>query len=395
MKNKIIQFLYDTLFHSLVYNQILEDPETDLKALQIEPTSQIFAICSGGCNLLNYLLVNPAKIYGVDLNPAQIALCRLKIGALNYLPSYEDFYRFFGEAKNSLNVHNYHAHIKMHLDPDTRSYWESRPFLMRRPRIYFFETNFYKKGSFSYISRLARRLYSFFGIDMKTAFALNSVDALNRYYQTAMVTKLNSKILRWIMTHPLGWFLIGAPPLQIEEFLKEADNECPGDGLLALIFFRFKNLFSRNIERKDNYFAWQYVHEQYDHKNKIAIPEYLKMDSFDLLKKRLDRLEIFNTSSTDFLAHMPSQSLDRYTLLDSQDWMNSSQLNALWKEINRTSKPNSRVIFRTIGKQSILNTRLNPELIESWKYLKELSENLYQNDRMPIYGGFHVYEKLS
>ena len=59
--------LFARLFDGLVYPQIWEDPEVDMEALAIAPTSHIVAIASGGCNILSYLIADPARITAVDL----------------------------------------------------------------------------------------------------------------------------------------------------------------------------------------------------------------------------------------------------------------------------------------------------------------------------------------
>jgi S-adenosylmethionine:diacylglycerol 3-amino-3-carboxypropyl transferase len=48
-------------------------------------------------------LADPAKIIAVDLNPNHIALTKLKLSALQNLPSYEEFFRFFGQANDRAN----------------------------------------------------------------------------------------------------------------------------------------------------------------------------------------------------------------------------------------------------------------------------------------------------
>ena len=85
-------------FRGLVYPQIWEDPAVDLEAMQIRPTDHVLAIGSGGCNILNYLVADPARISAIDLNGAHIALIRLKLCALRHLPDYDSFFRFFGSA---------------------------------------------------------------------------------------------------------------------------------------------------------------------------------------------------------------------------------------------------------------------------------------------------------
>src|SRR5258708_16879797 len=82
----LLDRLFAFWFTRFVYNQIWEDPEVDLAALAINPSCRVVTIASGGCNVLNYLAADPAEIVAVDLNPAHLALTRLKIGALPDLP---------------------------------------------------------------------------------------------------------------------------------------------------------------------------------------------------------------------------------------------------------------------------------------------------------------------
>src|SRR5580698_4044550 len=91
--------LFTLMFKGFVYNQIWEDPDVDLEALALQPHHRLITIPSGGCNVLNYLAADPAKIIAVDLNPNHVALTRLKLAALANLPSYEAFFQFFGVAK--------------------------------------------------------------------------------------------------------------------------------------------------------------------------------------------------------------------------------------------------------------------------------------------------------
>ena len=83
----LLERLFERLFHGLVYTQIWEDPEVDLEALQLRPDNHIVAIASGGCNVLSYLTDDPARITAVDLSSAHVALNRLKLMALNRLPT--------------------------------------------------------------------------------------------------------------------------------------------------------------------------------------------------------------------------------------------------------------------------------------------------------------------
>ena len=94
----ILERVFTLAFRGLVYPQIWEDPEVDLRALALSPDSRLITIASGGCNVLSYLAANPREIVAVDLNRTHVALTRLKLAAARYLPDYETFFRFFGEA---------------------------------------------------------------------------------------------------------------------------------------------------------------------------------------------------------------------------------------------------------------------------------------------------------
>ena len=67
--------------------------------------------------------------------------------------------------------------------------------------------------------------------------------------------------------------------------------------------------------------------------------------------------QIHHANFTELLAGKPAGSVDRYVLLDAQDWMTDRQLNELWSEITRTAAPDARVIFRTAAEAELLPGR--------------------------------------
>ena len=79
-------------------------------------------------------------------------------------------------------------------------------------------------------------------------------------------------------------------------------------------------------------------------------------------------------------------------LLDSQDWMASEEVRALWNAIDRTGSDSVRVIFRTAGKGSPLENEELAPLRQIWRRDEERSADGFARDRSGIYGGFHCYE---
>ena len=96
-------------------------------------------------------------------------------------------------------------------------------------------------------------------------------------------------------------------------------------------------------------------------------------------------------SLTTFLENQPKESVDRFVLLDAQDWMDDAQLNALWSAITRSAAPGARVIFRTAAEADLLPGRVSPQILARWRYEAERSKELAAMDRSAIYGGFHLY----
>lgn len=123
------------------------------------------------------------------------------------------------------------------------------------------------------------------------------------------------------------------------------------------------------------------------------LPAYLRPDYYEAIRACAPRVEVRHESVTELLARRPEASVDRFCLLDAQDWMTPRQLNALWREISRTAAPGARVIFRTAGEESILPARLDPGLMSRWAYREAESVECTRRDRSAIYGGFHLYEK--
>ena len=167
-------------------------------------------------------------------------------------------------------------------------------------------------------------------------------------------------------------------------------KEESGGDLIGLYRSRAKRLFCQ-FPIQDNYFAWQVLKAGYDTENHQALPDYLKEEHYETIKANLYRVETHITTLADFLRKQPDNSMDRFILLDSQDWMPPPVMTELWTEIARVGRPGTRVIFRTASPEPNIDTSLPAELYKKFRYEKERSEAWLQQDRSAIYGGFHLY----
>jgi len=386
-KRGVLERAFTFLFQGFVYNQIWEDPDVDIKAMRVGPDTRIFTISSGGCNILNYLAVGPKSIQAIDLNPNHLALARLKICAVENLPDYETFFRFFGEGKSRANVEAYKRYLEPKLDPETRAYWNGRLGLLGR-RIDMFAKDF---SSYSLLGKFIGWLHftarTFYGI--RTAEILNakSMDEQRAVFEGSWSRVFDSRFVRWITKMPAFYYMLGIPPQQFDELVAEAKAN-PASIMRA----RMEKL-ACDFPIEQNYFAWQAFSRHYDTEKRTAVPDYLRRDSWDRLRGQTNKISIDHVLMTPFLAEKPVGAFDRFVLLDSQDWMNEQMTTELWTEITRISEPGARVIFRTAGPDSPLEKKLPAEILSKWTYEAEDSAAFHRQDRSSIYGGFHIYER--
>jgi len=379
----MLERLFTTVFDNLVYPQIWEDPAVDMEALAIQPGNHVVTISSGGCNVLSYLTADPGRITAVDLNPAHLALKRLKLAAICHLPSHKDFHRFFAEAESPVNVVLYDRFLVPRLDAATRDYWSGYD-LFRARRIKLFTRNLYRHGMLGYFIFLAHLVGKLYGVDPTGMMKAKSLEDQRRFFEAELAPLFDKKLLRWLTSSPVSLYGLGIPPAQYKELAE-------GRHMADVLRERLEKL-SCVAPLKDNYFARQAFGRCYDTtRRRAALPPYLEKDNWETIRARAGRVETQNRSVTEVLAQAPAASVDRVVLLDAQDWMSDAQLNDLWRAITPAAAPGARVIFRSAAAASPLETRLDPAVLSRWRYQRDASLRYLAQDRSAIYGGFHLY----
>jgi S-adenosylmethionine-diacylglycerol 3-amino-3-carboxypropyl transferase len=386
-KRGALERLFTLMFQGFVYNQIWEDPDVDLEALALQPHHRLVTIASGGCNVLNYLAADPAKIVAVDLNENHIALTRLKLSALANLPSYEEFFRFFGNADDKANSRAYDNFLARRLDAKSRKYWEKHVPLHGR-RINMFARNLYRYGLLGRFIGILHAVAKLHGKRLEDVLGARTKEEQRRAFERHIAPLFDYKSIKLLSKSPVSLYALGIPPAQYDELVSSTNGNA-----IAVLRERVERL-ACDFPINENYFAWQAFGRGYDVENREAVPAYLRPEIYEVIKKRTDRVEVHHASLTDFLHDEPAHSMNRFVLLDAQDWMNPAQLAALWTEIDRTADTrDARVIFRTAGPDSPLPRKLPADLLAPWIYLEEESRAGHTQDRSSIYGGFHVYAR--
>ena len=379
--------LFGLLFSGLVYPQIWEDPDVDMAAMELEAGHRIVTIGSGGCNMLAYLSQSPASIDVVDLNAHHIALNKLKLAAFRAMPAHADLVRFFAVPDVATNSEAFDRFVAPALDPATAGYWNGRDGFGRR-RITVFNRNIYETGLLGRFIGAAHLLARLHGVDLGKMANARTLREQRRIFDEELAPIFDRRLVRWLLGRKSSLFGLGIPPQQYDELAGLAD----GGSIAEVLKHRLEKL-ACHFPMSENYFAWQAFARRYAGDGKGPLPTYLKPEHYAAIRANAERVAVHHASFTELLASKPAASVDRYILLDAQDWMTDAQLNDLWAEISRTAHPGARVIFRTAAERSILEGRLSPALSEQWDYAEKRSRELNARDRSAIYGGFHIYGK--
>jgi S-adenosylmethionine-diacylglycerol 3-amino-3-carboxypropyl transferase len=376
--------LFAFWFRRLVYTQIWEDPEADLAALQLPLGSTIVTISSGGCNALSYLTAQPAQVYAVDLNEAHLSLLKLKLAGIRAFSSYAEFWQFFGAATSPANSELYRNRLRPILDADARAYWDKRN-IVGRPRHGYFTDGFYRHGMLGRFIGLVHLLAKLARIDLSAllrgkAGAPERLQALDRLHRL-----FHSPLARLITGTPALLFSLGIPPQQRALLGGGAPlNEVLHERLLRLI---------NGHPNETNYFAWQALHRSYPGPGDHCLPPYLQRSQFERMRNSAGLIIPIHANLRLFLESLPAREIDAVVLLDSQDWMAPEEIRALWNAIDRAGSDNVRVIFRTAGEESPLESSELVPLRQVWRRDEGRSTVGFEQDRSGIYGGFHCYER--
>lgn len=381
--DKLLDKAFALAFKGLVYAQIWEDPVVDMEGLALQPDSRLMCIASGSCNALSYLTAGPAKVTAVDLNRAHVALGQLKITAIRHLPNYERFHRFFAHADHKENAEIYKTLIAPHLDAESRAYWEQRD-LRGRKRISYFTRGIYRKGLLGNFIGLAHVFARLYKVDLARVLEAQSLEEQREIFERELAPVFDKRFIRWLTDQPASLFGLGIPPAQFEHLA--------GDERMAEVLRRRLEKLACDFAIKDNYFAWQAFGRGYSRSEGAPLPPYLQRVHWEAMRERIDRLDVVRANMVDWIGARDEASMDRFVLLDAQDWMNNAQLDDLWGRITRASRPGARVLFRTAAEPSLLPGRLDEAILGKWRYLEEVSADCTRRDRSSIYGGVHVYE---
>lgn len=296
-------------FRSFIYAFTWEDPEEDMRHLNLGPDDSMFVITSAGDNPLHYAIAaKPKRIHCVDVNPCQGHLFELKLASIQGL-TYENFFSMFGTGHQPSFRHLLDAQLSPLLSSLCYQFW--------RINAHMFDTAFYTSGYSGWAIRLASWIFKIAGVesDVKLLCEAPSIQEQERIWREAIRPVFLNPIVVALLKNPVFcWNALGVPMNQRKMFLNEGT---------AYEFIRdtFDPIPSTALLREGAYHYLLPLLGKYTHE---SCPAYLTKEGFDTLRANncdaLNAFRLHTDSIINVLRGLSASSITRAVIMDHLDW---------------------------------------------------------------------------
>jgi S-adenosylmethionine-diacylglycerol 3-amino-3-carboxypropyl transferase len=345
-----------------------EDPALDRAAMPMQG-ARVATVCSGGCNALTFLLDDPAHVLAFDYNPTQVWLLELKAAAFRSL-AYEEVLEFFG-VRASKDRARLLARAAQGISTPARAYWDRQQWVVERGLL--------TGGRYERFVRLfqtllraihgKRKLLSLFDDrtrDERAAFYDAQWDTV--VWRLLFKTFFNKRVLaRRGLSADYFHFSDGSTSFA-ESFARRTER--------ALV----------ELDVRSNPFVAQYVLGRY--LDEQHLPEYLRRESFDVIRGRLDRLEAREADVRTVFDGTPA-AFDAICLSNVFELMSAEETAQVLPRVARALRPGGKMTLR-----NLMIPRAAGAEVEGVLQLDALSGgDLYPTDRSFVYRSFQVYTR--
>jgi S-adenosylmethionine-diacylglycerol 3-amino-3-carboxypropyl transferase len=359
----------EKVFEDLLYAQCWEDPLIDRIAFNINENDIIFSITSGGCNLLTFLIDNPEKIIALDLNASQNHLLNLKINAFRSL-DYGEMLKFIGYEPDEKRLLIYEE-IKGQMPSDSIVYWDTQLDKIQQGIIH--------SGRYeNYMHLLKKWIDRIMGAKLfKQLLQLNSREERLDFYDRKWNNYKWKSFARIFLSRRVMTLLFTKAFFEQLEMNFSFGDHFRNQTKRALVDLPLKENYFLNYILSGNYYSREYL------------PPYLRKENFNLIKSRLDRIEIITDSCESYFASLPDNYITKFNFSNIFEWMPPIDYEKLLHEAIRVGIPGGILTYRNLlvprSRPESLKDQLIPDL--------ELAHQLHEQDLSFIYRRY-VVEKI-
>lgn len=347
----------------LLFGRNWEDPDSDRRALGIRPGDTVFAITSGGCNALGFLLEDPERVHVVDINECQSHLLELKMAAMRDL-DHRDFLAFLGTHSAADRVATYRG-LRGRLSSSAAAYWDAHPDLIQKGLL---NAGRYER----FVSVFRRLLHVVQGRNrIQGLFEQETLDDQARYF----ANRWDTRRFRSMLSLFFNKRILARRGLSADYFRFD-----DSDSSFAQSFYRRARHVMTALPTRENYFLALYLLGRY-HSEQHA-PEYLREDCFGVIRDRLDRVAIATADAKVWLESQPAGSINRFALSNICELMDRRDTDRTFEAVRHAAADGSTACFRNLMIPRTVPEHLSHAIVRD----VELSAEILRNDRSFVYG---------
>ena len=332
----------------LFFAQVREDPRLEIDALAPLDDAKIVVVSSGGCTALSLLAAGAARVTAVDLNASQNHLVELKVAALRRL-TMPEIMSFFGVARGTpeRRVRTYET-IRPLLSERAVDFWDAHQSMLGRGALacgvseQFISVVVKVVKLFIHGRRKIERLLSLESLEQQREF-------FDREWNTRRWRLLFPALLnRWTFNRTYD-----------PAFFREVENPS-----FAAHFQRLLEHALCDVPVRSNYFLHQMLLGTYPNRVPDGVPPYLERTQREILRTRLDCLELVDGGYSEYLATQESSSIDAMALSNICEWLDQAGIDRLFDQVVRVSKPGARMCFRNFVGHTEIPERFRNAIVE-------------------------------
>ncbi|MFD1911308.1 DUF3419 family protein [Halodurantibacterium flavum] len=352
-------------FERIRYAQLWEDADVLTQALGACAGGTLVSICSAGDNALAMLTLDPARVVTVDLSPAQIACLRLRIGAFSEL-THPEFLELMG-ARPSTRRGMLLSRALAGQDAETRAFWTALEHDVDRHGaggVGKFERYFriFRKWLLPLVHG-RRTLDEVFVPRDRAARQAFYDHRFDSFRWRLLLNVFFSRFVMGRMGRDKAFFdhVEGSPAAHVARRIHHAAVETDPAG--------------------NPYLHW-ILHGTHG----TALPTAWRREHFDVIRSRLDRLDIRPGSLEAFVS--TGERADGFNLSDIFEYMSPAVFAQVYEGLLDAAAPGARLVYWNM----MVPRRVPPGLAARVIRRREIEDRLKAQDKAFFYSDFVVEE---
>lgn len=343
-----------------------DDPQSELRGLQLTPGDRVLCIASAGEVPLELLVnSNPSIVIdAVDIAPSQLMLSNLKLNAAVTLET-DEAARFLGYLpSDKQSRENWFQQINGNLPEQEVQFWESNPKIFEDGPIHLgrYET---------YIALFAPLGRMLLGgkHKIRRLFECENIQEQKTYFDTQLRSGLLKNLFK-LMFHRR---------LYKNKGVSEQGLIHMGRRNIGVTFYNKFRDFCTNTPVRENWILQFVLFNQVLFED--ALPSYLLPEGRKRLQNENDRLKFIKQSYTEILQNAETGTYNKFALSNVSDWLSDEDFAELIDLIINKSRSSARGLIRYIHSPGYIPD----DLQEALKLDPEWGKQLLEKDRFPFY----------